>query len=987
MSSSSSNDDDGGDDTSEVHRSTTFRRRKRAEKLKLRLLKAMTGVASNQQDVMEASVSSTIREEDSSNPSGKTCLTNVTPDTELAIDMEERDTEQRSSQSEDNNSSPGEDDSLQKKRNRDDSSEDLGSEKSTDGCSTQFFRLEHLANAGGGNLGDDDPDDDDDDDDPDDDDDDPDDDDDDPDDNDDDVDNDSENDEGNGYWAELEVANPEEGDNNAVDNGDSDPEDDDPGDTDSESEDDNNGNGGDGNLYFNPQRMNIICHLYANRSVKEVLALVLALFDRHSWTYESLIDCFLVLNLFLGGNFFPKCKQSLWNALNRNSLGMKRHAYCPRCRRSLGRYKDLPNRIQCPGARCGRVFMKRNIPYFMELSLKSQLAHFLARPDASELLFSKANRAKHNDAALEDIYDGEEYRHLEDGNEPILGEYDFTYTFNNDGFRCTTSSSVQANPIYIRLNELPLNVRQKHLFLAGIWMDKGDPEMVLFLQKCLVRQGNRLSREGITWNAPGKGVITSKFLPTCCTVDAKARCIMMNMMGPTGYYGCTFCPIEGVQANGVKFPLEEEEEGEMPQPRTDAELRALMEAAHDNPLGDHQGVKGISPLMYLQHFNLGTGMSTDDLHPFFEGVVLFHMDKLLTDNMAPYYIGAPANVAIINARLMSMKPPTLLARTPRTIDSRAKWRGHEWRNWILYYAYPCLTGLLPQRYLRHLLKLSRAIFLVSRDSVTENDLREAEEKFTEYVREFQNFFQVECMRYNVHVLLHVVRAVRCWGPAFVHSTFNFESWNRKLKKHIKSMKDPILQIVNRHLITSFISSVPFDPVNFSPDVQLQVSSILLKSDLKTAETVGDVHLLGQAEHGMVSEEERLALENFNIRNIQGLTRYKRALYGRLEIRSTEYTRSGKNNNTHILSWNGTFYRVKSIAKVRRVNYPDTCLLFVHQVELNGHANIVSHFGHVALVQNHHLEVCSFESVRVFAIHAECAGLSLIVPMPNSCEID
>ncbi|KAE8742188.1 hypothetical protein FOCC_FOCC012274 [Frankliniella occidentalis] len=223
-----------------------------------------------------------------------------------------------------------------------------------------------------------------------------------------------------------------------------------------------------------------------------------------------------------------------------------------------------------------------------------------------------------------------------------------------------------------------------------------DPEFFLFLRQCLIRQGNRLSRHGITWNAPGKGVITSKFIPTVCTVDAKARCIIMNMMGPTGFFGCTFCPIEGVQANGVHFPFE----GEMTEPKIDAQLRALMETAHNNP----------------------------------------------AENDNPYYIGAPADIALINARLVSITiPPKLLARTLRGIDTRAKWRGHEWRNWILYYAYPypCLTGLLPLRYLRHLLKLFRATFLVSRDSATEADLEEAEVLFTEYVRNFQEFFGVQ----------------------------------------------------------------------------------------------------------------------------------------------------------------------------------------------------------------------------------------------------
>ncbi|KAE8737879.1 hypothetical protein FOCC_FOCC016659 [Frankliniella occidentalis] len=962
----SNSKEDGSEDgraAAALHPITIYRRKRRKEELQLSLLRAALVPADEVDEQINSEVfvnarnsreelcsSNIFKESCSSSPSEQfvvTCPRAVTSEPGRFLMNENMQLEV-----EDNDLCQG-DQSFNFN-----SSSEVSEDENVNGTSSyQVFHLER-GNADGGPPGDGDPDD-----------------------------NDFEDDDGdegdeddgeeNNYWNELEDQNEFEGENNDMDNDNepSDPEDDDPSDPESEG-DDNENDGGDRNLTFHPDRLNTICHLYANHSVKEVFAVILTLFDRHSWTYEALIGCFQMLNFVMGANLFPKSKQTLWSALNRRSLGIKKHAYCKRCRRYLGRYKDLPNQVEC----CQRIFMKRDVPYFMEFDLKAQLKQFLARPDAAQLLFSRANREKHNIEALEDIYDGSEYQRLEA--QGILGANDFSYTFNNDGFHVAKSSHVQVNPIYVRLNELPMNVRQKYLFVAGVWIDRGDPEMVVYLDKCLVQQGNRLSRQGITWNAPGKGIITSKFIATVCAVDAKARCIIMNMNPPTAYHGCTFCPIQGVQANGIHFPVQEE----MPEPRTHAELQDLMEAAHDNPNGNYEGVKGISPLMYLRHFDLGKGMSTDDLHPFFEGVVQFHMDKLLTENNAPYYIGSPANIALINARLLLMKPPTLLSRTPRGIDTRAKWRGHEWRNWILYYAYPCLTALLPQRYLRHLMTLSRAIFLVSRDSVTENDLNEAEEKFTDYVTDFQAFFGVQCMRFNVHVLLHAVRAVRCWGPAFVHSTFNFESWNMKLKKHVKSMKDPILQIVNRHLITSFINGVPFDP-NFSPEVQLEVSSILLKSDLKTAEKVGDVFLLGQAEPALVTDEERLALADVNIRNIQGLIRYKRALYGRLEIRSTEYTRPEKNNNNHILSWNGSFYRVKSIVKVTRLNHPETCVLFVNKVELNGHAIIVSHFGEVALVQHNRLEICLFESVRVFALFIECAGLSWIVPLANSCEID
>ncbi|KAE8751165.1 hypothetical protein FOCC_FOCC002249 [Frankliniella occidentalis] len=120
------------------------------------------------------------------------------------------------------------------------------------------------------------------------------------------------------------------------------------------------------------------------------------------------------------------------------------------------------------------------------------------------------------------------------------------------------------------------------------------------------------------------------------------------------------------------------------------------------------------------------GMTTDDLHPFFEGAVKFYIEILFGEAAEVFYIGPPLNIATINARLNTIKPPILISRTPRLIDHRKKYRGHEWRNWILYYAVPCLQEVLPEIYLNHLKLLIRAIFLVSKDSILPEDILEAE---------------------------------------------------------------------------------------------------------------------------------------------------------------------------------------------------------------------------------------------------------------------
>jgi hypothetical protein len=57
---------------------------------------------------------------------------------------------------------------------------------------------------------------------------------------------------------------------------------------------------------------------------------------------------------------------------------------------------------------------------------------------------------------------------------------------------------------------------------------------------------------------------------------------------------------------------------------------------------------------------------------------------------------------IIDAELQSIRPPTTVNRTPRSIsDHLSFWKASEFRNWILFYSVPILRDRLPNPYFRH----------------------------------------------------------------------------------------------------------------------------------------------------------------------------------------------------------------------------------------------------------------------------------------------
>lgn len=207
---------------------------------------------------------------------------------------------------------------------------------------------------------------------------------------------------------------------------------------------------------------------------REAFLLIIALTVRHCLTYKAMLDIFRVLNILFGTKYFPTSKAGIWNTLNLKSSTFKRHAYCNVCHRSLGRSDDLregegggvveeeDGGVLCP---CGKRFRsRRKLKYFITLDLKRQLERFLHRPGVFRLTQYRLTRRKINALALEDIFDGAEFRKLQQ--QAHLSPHDFTYLFSTDGFKLTRSSDLSAWPVYVKLNEVPPHLRQTTVFLA-----------------------------------------------------------------------------------------------------------------------------------------------------------------------------------------------------------------------------------------------------------------------------------------------------------------------------------------------------------------------------------------------------------------------------------------------------------------------------------------------------------------------------------------
>ena len=127
---------------------------------------------------------------------------------------------------------------------------------------------------------------------------------------------------------------------------------------------------------------------------------------------------------------------------------------------------------------------------------------------------------------------------------------------------------------------------------------------------------------------------------------------------------------------------------------------------------------------------------------------MFHLSLFMTHVGEDYYIGDKISKAVIHARLRTIRTPTFISRKPTNIERYKTWQSTEARNFLLYYMVPCLTGDIlndAHEYIDHFAFLF-FLFLLSRQTISLEDVDEAERCINTYVERFQAFW---CRKHEI----------------------------------------------------------------------------------------------------------------------------------------------------------------------------------------------------------------------------------------------
>ncbi|EFN86783.1 hypothetical protein EAI_00701, partial [Harpegnathos saltator] len=198
-----------------------------------------------------------------------------------------------------------------------------------------------------------------------------------------------------------------------------------------------------------------------------------------------------------------------------------------------------------------------------------------------------------------------------------------------------------------------------------------------------------------------------------------------------------------------------------------------------------------SVLFLLPKFDIIQSFVPDYLHIVLEGTVKTFLKHWIgKDSKGKNWHFNKTKRKILNDRLLSIKPSVEITRAPQGIDKLLIWKASELRSFLLYYSLVYLKSLLPNRHLKHwfLFVYSMTVFL--KETITYEELVKAKVAVNKFVTEISDFYPNCSMLYtfNIHVMLHIPKAVKDFGGLWASSTFPYEHFNGVLATFIKDTR-------------------------------------------------------------------------------------------------------------------------------------------------------------------------------------------------------
>ena len=322
-----------------------------------------------------------------------------------------------------------------------------------------------------------------------------------------------------------------------------------------------------------------------------------------------------------------------------------------------------------------------------------------------------------------------------------------TINWNYDGLPIFKSSGASLWPILAQINELKPAARKEQILMCGVWFGAKKNNWISY-SKPFLDELRLLGTVGVEWRRKGESMVT-KVSTHAIVCDAPARCMVQGTHQFNGAFGCTWCMQEGeVVQRGNGHARVYEHIANVPERTHAGVIQSAKIVMRDN-VEHHNGVKLASPLLALPAtcgVDVVRSFSVDYMHAVLLGIVRQMLELWFGSRWNGSDFSLRCSMNVVDSKLLSIKPPHDLSRTPRSLRDFNHWKASECRNWLLYYSVPCLSETMRMKYLQHWCLLVNAIHSLLQDNVSVEDIRSAEQALRSFSRDMEPLYGKENMK-------------------------------------------------------------------------------------------------------------------------------------------------------------------------------------------------------------------------------------------------
>ncbi|MGL5119564.1 MAG: hypothetical protein ACRC7H_10275, partial [Plesiomonas shigelloides] len=153
----------------------------------------------------------------------------------------------------------------------------------------------------------------------------------------------------------------------------------------------------------------------------------------------------------------------------------------------------------------------------------------------------------------------------------------------------------------------------------------------------------------------------------------------------------------------------------------------------------------------------------------------------------------------VTQRLLSLRSaiPNCFVRKPRNLEDIDRWKATELRQFAVYTGKIVLKGILSDHLYDHFMAFSVALSLLLCPTLAREHNRYSKELMQYFIAKTKELYGDHFLVYNIHSMVHLSEEAMAFGSLDACSAFPFENYLGKLKRLVRSGKQPLVQLAKR----------------------------------------------------------------------------------------------------------------------------------------------------------------------------------------------